>query len=483
MDFEEAIQLGRPSVGVPTMYLVSSLLIIGLYGLYRQLLPKPLPGIPYNPLSASSLLGDGPDMARTVGATGEFGPWCAAQIAKTGAPLCQVFVRPFSRPWVLLADFREAHDILARRTAPARDVDFDKSSFITDSMSCLGEFHAAMRASTREDGFRSNRALMQDLMAPKFLHGVIGPIVHGKGLELVRLLEAKMFLAGERPFSIKANFDCLSLDVMLYFAFMANFEQTNLGPQMELVSRMTAADIPKGHVDEPVTFPETPAGPLIAAVRSAPKVVEDCIASLVPWLNLWWWKKQSWYKKMFLYKYQVLREQFLKALEDYRNGEVRSAAAYMVMREEREAKKHGRAPEFDIDVLSDELFGELIAGNHTTGGALGWLVKCLTSYPHMQANLRESLYAALPQAITEGRPPTFEELRRTRLPYLDAFIEETLRLNPVPVTRETIRDTTILGHPVPKGCQIFLISNGPGFLAPSLAVSASERSPAARETK
>lgn len=170
------------------MYLVSSLLIIGLYGLYRQLLSKPLPGIPYNTLSASSLLGDGPDMARTVGATGEFGPWCAAHIAKAGAPLCQVFVRPFSRPWVLLADFREAHDILARRTAPARDADFDKSSFITNSMSCLGEFHAAMRASTREDGFRSNRALMQDLMAPKFLHGVIGPVVHGKGLELVRLL-------------------------------------------------------------------------------------------------------------------------------------------------------------------------------------------------------------------------------------------------------------------------------------------------------
>lgn len=128
------------------------------------------------------------------------------------------------------------------------------------------------------------------------------------------------------------------------------------------------------------------------------------------------------------------------------------------------------------------LFGELIAGNHTTGGALGWLVKCLTSYRHMQAKLRESLYAALPQAITEGRPPTFEELRRTRLPYLDAFIEETLRLNLVPATRETIRDTTILGRPVPKGCQIFLISNGPGFLAPSFAVSASERSPAAQSS-
>lgn len=55
MEFREGILLGEPSMGVPTRYLVSSLLIIGIYGLYRQLLPKPLPGIPYNALSASSL--------------------------------------------------------------------------------------------------------------------------------------------------------------------------------------------------------------------------------------------------------------------------------------------------------------------------------------------------------------------------------------------------------------------------------------------
>ncbi|KAI0887770.1 cytochrome P450 [Annulohypoxylon maeteangense] len=482
MNYEGIIPPTGPTMAAPSGYLIPILLSIGLYALYRRLLPKPLAGIPYNPSSAASLFGDGPDMARTVAATSEFGPWCAAQIEKTGSPLCQVFVRPFAKPWVLLADYRETYDILGRRTAPAHDADFDKSTFITDSMSFLGEFTAALRTSTRGDRFKSSRALMQDLMTPSFLHGVMGPAVHERCMELVRLLEAKTRLAGGRPFSIMTDLDYAALDVMLYFAFTTNFDQTSLGPQIELMSRLTTSDLPDGHIDEPITFPEAPVGKFITAVRSAPGVVEACVSSLAPKLKREWWKRQSWYKNIISQRSQVIRDQVIKALKDYDGGEMRSAIGHMFMREKREAEKQGRAPKLETDVLVDEIFGQILAGN-TTGAILSWLVKYLTKYPHIQAKLREVLYAALSQAVAEGRPPTFEELRQTRLSYLDAFIEETLRLNAVPVTRETIRDTTILGRHIPKGCQVFLISNGPGFLSPSLNVPASERSPAARAAK
>ncbi|KAI0798849.1 cytochrome P450 [Xylaria sp. FL0064] len=465
------------------VYVALALVAIGFYAFYRVLLPKPLPGIAFNAASASSILGDAVDMARTVRETNEFGPWCATQIRKAGTPLCQVFVRPFSKPWVLLADFPEAYDILARRTAPGRDADFDKSSFITDSMSCLGDFHAALRATTRGDRFKANRALMQDLMAPSFLHLVMGPTVHAKGMKLVELLDAKTRRAAGRPFDIRADLDCATVDVMLRFAFGAKFDETCLRPQMELISRLAAVDVPGGHIDEPVLFPEAPATPFTAALREAPRVVEMLINSVVPQLNSWWWKKQSWYKMIFSRRDQVLREQFKRALETYREGGVKSAAEHMLMREEREAEKQGRAPEFESKVFVEELFGQMLAGTHTTGGAMGWIIKYLTSYSHIQAKLRDALYAAVPQAVTEGRPPTFEELRRMRLPYLEAFIEETLRLNAVPITRETICDTTILGRPIPKGCQVFLVSNGPGFVSPPLAVSASERRSATHQAK
>ncbi|KAJ4347463.1 hypothetical protein N0V85_009763, partial [Neurospora sp. IMI 360204] len=94
---------------------------IGLYSLYQWLLPKPIPGIAYNSQAAKSLLGDAPAMVKEVSATGEFRVWCAKQMKQMNSPLCQIFIRPFSKPWVLLADFREAKDILTRRK------EFDKS--------------------------------------------------------------------------------------------------------------------------------------------------------------------------------------------------------------------------------------------------------------------------------------------------------------------------------------------------------------------
>ncbi|KAI1126735.1 cytochrome P450 [Nemania abortiva] len=483
MGFKEAILVSGHPWTASLVYFIPALVVLGLYLLYRQLLPKPIPGIAYNAASAASIFGDGADMARTVGETGEFGPWCAAQIEKSGEAICQVFVQPLGKPWVLLADFHEAYDILSRRTAPSRDADFDKSRFITENMNCLGDFHAAFRATTRGDHFRNNRALIQDLMTPTFLNGSMGPMVHEKGMQFVRLMEAKMRLAGGRPFDIRADIDRVALDVVLYFAFMEEFDESSLGPQVDLMSRLTPSDVPGGNIDAPVTFPEAPEGPLLNALRVAPSVVEHLMNSLFPRLNLWWWRKHSWYQKTFSDKYRVIRGQFKKALKNYHGGEVRSAAEHMLMREEREAERQGRAAELGSDILVDELFGVLVAGHHTTGGALGWLVKCLTSYPDLQAHIRKTMFAALPEALAEGRPPTFEELRRARLPYLDAFIEETLRLNAVPITRETTRDTTILSRHVPKGSMVILISDGPGFLSPSFAVSPEERSPAARASK
>ncbi|KAI0015366.1 cytochrome P450 [Xylariomycetidae sp. FL0641] len=477
-----------PAAATPATYLVITFLAIGLYALYRQLLPRPLPGIPYNAAAASSVLGDGLSMARSVGTTGEFGPWLAAQLDRAGAPLCQVFVRPLAPPWILLADYREAHDLLAHRTAPARGdgVDFDKSGLVTGGIGCLPGFHAAFRAAAEADGadrFRHNRALLQDLMTPTFLHGVMGPAVRSKGLLLVRLLDAKMHLAAGRPFDVKADLDRVALDNILHFAFGPDFVDTSLGPVVDEMECLAPTHIPDGHRDQPVPFPEPPPSAFIAAIGTVPAVIEGYIFSSMPRLKSWWWKKQPWYRRAFSDGRRVIREQFKEARERDGDAEARSATDHMLKREEREAEKQGRAPNPESSILVDELFGQILAGTHTTGGALGWVLKYLTGYQELQRKLRKSLLAALPQAIAEQRPPTFEELRRAQLPYLDAFIEETLRLNTIAVGRETIRDTTILGRHVPKGCQVFLVSNGPDYVAPSLDVRASKRDQAAQGPK
>ena len=112
-----------------------------------------------------------------------------------------------------------------------------------------------------------------------------------------------------------------------------------------------------------------------------------------------------------------------------------------------------------------------------------WLAKYLTDLPHIQANLRSVLYEALPTAKEENRVFTFDEIRRAKLPYFDAVIEEMLRINAVTVTREALRDTTILGCAIKKGTQVFFVSNGPGFLSPSIPVDESKRSENSRAAK
>lgn len=112
-----------------------------------------------------------------------------------------------------------------------------------------------------------------------------------------------------------------------------------------------------------------------------------------------------------------------------------------------------------------------------------WLIKYLTDNQHIQSKLRNILYSSLASAAQDQRFPTFEELRSTRIPYLDAVLEEMLRLNAVTVNREALCDTEILGHPIPKGTEVFLISNGPGFLTPPMPIDNEKRSESSRAAK
>lgn len=80
-----------------------------------------------------------------------------------------------------------------------------------------------------------------------------------------------------------------------------------------------------------------------------------------------------------------------------------------------------------------------------------WLTKYLTDLPQIQTKLRSVLYDTLSAAKEENRLFTFEEIHHAKLPYLNAVIEEMLRVNAVPVTREALCDTTILDAQSRKG--------------------------------
>ena len=445
-------------------------------------------------------------MARHIKATGgEFNGWMAKQVEKLGSPVCQIFTRPFSKPWILVADFREAEDILMRRP------EFDKPTFLSDGMLCLGEFAARYKTN---DAFKYRRHLKHDLMAPTFLNNHVGPFVHRKGLELVRLLDMKIDLAQGRPFSIRHDYENVALDIVTHYEFGENMTLSAVRPQLELLSKRVHHRFATGPTDrdEPVELPEARLDPFLMAVDQAPAVLEKTTNSWVPKLSHWWWTHQSWYKNIFSHRGYVIPEQIAKAIRNYQRGKVNSALEHVIMREAAMAEKEGRSPQFGAQWLIDEVspvpnclpdivsfitfasrgltncaiiqaFGDLIASHHTNSGAMSWTNKYLTDYPKFQAMLRAHLHSELSAAAVEKRQPTYEEITKARLPYLEAVIAEMQLLTPFSMVREATCDTMILGHMVPKGCQVFMVNGGPGYLSPSLHVDEALRSETSRKAR
>ncbi|KAG6094705.1 hypothetical protein E4U30_003100 [Claviceps sp. LM220 group G6] len=132
-------------------------------------------------------------------------------------------------------------------------------------------------------------------------------------------------------------------------------------------------------------------------------------------------------------------------------------------------------------VVHEMAFGTFIAGSDTVSTSMGWAVKFLADNPAAQAKLRRQLHISYRDAHDEKRQPDVSEIFHISAPYLDAFIEESLRCGKTVPTllRQATVDTEILGYHIPKGTQIFL-GIGPSITEPAMPVSDEARSPSSR---
>lgn len=112
---------------------------------------------------------------------------------------------------------------------------------------------------------------------------------------------------------------------------------------------------------------------------------------------------------------------------------------------------------FDTPQLVDQLLTMFAAGHETTATAVCWTLYMLCKRPDVQDKLREEVRRELPGPDEPVRSSLAELMDKAE--YLHAVCNEVLRLYPpVPLTRRTsCRDTTILGHHVPKNSDILLV--------------------------
>lgn len=241
------------------------------------------------------------------------------------------------------------------------------------------------------------------------------------------------------------------------------------------------AHIPKPpSKDAPIVLPKPTPSDAVRHLKTITDAINLAIVWPLPALAHWFLEWKPAYRHAAAYRARLVQERLDDAkdrLAAHRNNktpdgssggeyaDITCATDLLVRREALAAAKEGRAPRFDTPQAKDELFGFLIAGQDTTSTTLSWAVKLLADSPRVQEKLRGILRGTF--GVEEGHIPSAEEIVKAQIPYLDAVIEEVLRCATTSgaTVRTAVHDTTLLGHRIPKGTDVYMLASGPGYMA------------------
>lgn len=354
--------------------LVSSPLL--LYIIYQRLLPKPIPGIPYRPDAVKKIFGDLPALLEATSKSDKtYMQWIQEQMRELESPIMQVFIRPFSKPVIILGDFRESQDILMRSK------DWDRSDMLGEVMSGLLPGHHLGQPTNAT--WKDHRNLLHNLMSPGFLNNVAAPGVHKAVSVLISLWMLKSKIANGRPFSAQDDIYTTALDGVHAFAFGKEFEYNATRPKLELLQAMDQESLDRidrvgstRSIDEPIQFPDAEVPEAIRATLDLTAAVEEVQGSPVIWLKWVLVKLRSQLRKALKIKDAYIHNEISQALQhmdiekkisDSGDKEVdprvRSAIDHMVQREKDLALKENREPQFFSSKMMVEVNSHSISTN------------------------------------------------------------------------------------------------------------------------
>lgn len=455
--------------------------VAAIAALYLWLLPRPIPGIPYDKRATRTPLGDLPDLLSYTKRTGYLLPYFPALIEKHKSPIVQVFLPPTFQADIIVADPATVEDVLIRRTK-----EFDRSQVMVDVFKGgAPNHHIAMK--TADPRFKGNKELVRDLMSPAFLHGTSAAEIYLKTTHLIELWHFKAKHAKGRPVDAGQDVKDAALDMIFAAAFAFNDGLSSNRHQLSYLTSLTSFQpqtAPNGMARFPLADPIPEAKLFYDVIRHAGAPA----ASPFPTLTYnWQWYTSARVRRDTAAKDIVIQREVRKSLERLGarddDGVSHSAVDNILRREKLVAAKEGREPDYFSHRVQDELFGYIVAGFETTATSLRWNLKLMTDHQEVQEKTRAALREGFPAAVAEGRAPTAKEILDSDIPYLDAVIEECLRIgNPIRILhRDALVDTELLGHHIPKGTTVFFLSEGPGYKRPTLHVDDRLRTESARE--
>ncbi|KAF9884914.1 hypothetical protein FE257_000905 [Aspergillus nanangensis] len=444
-----------------------------LLSLYRIALPKPIPGIPYNKDSASKLFGDGQAYVKHCKEYGgTFATYCQSVAKSLDAPLVQIFIQPFKRPLLVLADFRETEALMRRK-------DFDRSDDMGDMiLGLMPQHHLRMKTNS---AWKSQRLLTKGLMLPSWLHGAAAPEICQHALSMIELWEFKARIADGRPFEAAEDLRRMAMNAVMSFCFGQRFQDIATGPAIEALQARNSNLAKPDEPEQPIEFPTTKLNPLLGALDTLFESVGKIRGSPKPSLTWAYILRKPHYAHALRLKNAYISAELQYAMEQLQESQgddtAKSAVHHMVLREKDLAQREKREPHYVSQVMMDELYGFIFAGMDTTSTSMSWGVKFLADNSRVTTRLRAALRVSFAAAVSEDRNPTVEEIVKTSVPYLEATLEEIHRCGgttPI-VDRQAVVDTQLLGHLIPQKTNVACLTMGPSMMEPGFDIDEAHR--------
>ncbi|KAG6111914.1 hypothetical protein E4U31_003886 [Claviceps sp. LM219 group G6] len=434
--------------------LLSNVFLAAVYAWHRAY-PRPYKDIPYSTQSARRLLGDIPDIIQFVRDGNAPEDFIADRCRRLNSPIIQLFFEPFSRPLIFLDDAAAVSNIVCTRTK-----ELDRAPITVRTFLHFFPRSSILKQTTPE--WRAQRRLWKDSMGQDFLHHIAAPKTYKVALQLMELFQLKTSMGNGRPFSVDTDFNLFALD-----AVWAAFLGSDLhGVRDELDGLRNQHDDfcfqQPASVDSPAALPPTVKGELFRAIEYLNSTMNVSVTSPLSGWYRWFVRQRPKFRRYWALKTKIINEHIRKARERFAysgsqqvDGSKMCAVDIVLCREQSAISRPNPSafviPPTDEEI-HDELFMTLVAGHETTATALSWSVKLLTNNAESQKRLRDALRTALPQTNV----PTLDDILNTDIPYLDATLEECIRLaNIMPrIVRVARQNTEILGIYIPKGAQI-----------------------------
>lgn len=421
-----------------------------LFVLRLIFIPKPLPGLPYSRRAYCLPWGDLVSLGNSFWAHGEVFAWFSARSHHHRSPIFQAFIPSLSmsHPVVVVTDPVEVREIVTRRLSS-----IDRSKLLGLWFGLLAP--GASIGMSSGASFRALRWVWNSMSSPVFLGSVAGPRIRDAALDLVELWSLKGDTEPASPFEACADLRLATLETMV--ALLLGKELGMLGVES---ADLASVEDRKGLLPWKRNKREVQPRRFYRDFRLCLVCLDRVTQGFSPMVYTWVFKHIFW---PFRSAQNHVEARIQRVIDDARQQlAVSEKTAYyphsaLELVLDRAASRPEAQHAMSDAALRSELIELLITGHETTASSLGWAVKYLADDQGVQDSLHEELTRLLPGSDTV---PTSEQIMATRLPYLDAFIAETLRYactGPISF-REAIQDCNILGHRIPSGTPIVLMS-------------------------